>query len=68
MCDHRHRPIGFGFMGPFHMFQSMCCQPFEQSKESQIKGLEAAKARIEDYLKHIDEKIAELQKAEGEEV
>ena len=60
--------MGSGFMGPFHMIQSMCCHGFEQSKESKIKGLEAVKARIEDYLKHIDERIAEIQKAEGEEV
>lgn len=68
MCDDRHRHMGYGFMGPFHMFRSMCCHPFEQSKESQIKGLEAIKARIEDYLKYIDEEIAELQKEEGEKV
>jgi hypothetical protein len=55
-------------MGQFHMIQSMCCHGFEQSKESKIKGLEAVKARIEDYLKHIDERITELQKVEGEEV
>jgi hypothetical protein len=60
--------MGSGFIGPFHIIKSMCCHGFEQSKESQIKGLEAAKARIEDYLKYIDEQIAELQKEEGEEV
>ena len=68
MCDYGHHHRGSGFMGPFHIFKSMCCHPFEQSKEAQIKGLEAVKARIEDYLKYIDEQIAELQKEEGEEV
>ena len=54
MC-HEHEK-GFGFM-PFHRFGHtfMGCSPMEVSKETKIKSLEATKARIEDYLKHIDE-------------
>ena len=61
MCQEHEK--GFGFM-PFRRFRHtfMGCSPMEVSKETKIKSLEATKAHIEDYLKHIDEKIKELQK------
>jgi hypothetical protein len=41
----------------------MCCGPeFEPSKKSQIKSLEAMKAKLEDYIQHIDERIKEVEK------
>lgn len=55
--------FGFRAMAPF--MSHMCCGPgYEPSKEAQIKGLEAMKARLEDYIKHIDEQITELEKEE----
>jgi hypothetical protein len=43
----------------------MCCGPgYEPSKEARIKGLEAMKARLEDHIKHIDERISDLEKEE----
>ena len=59
MCgDKGHHP-GMGFL-PF--FRGMCHPMFEPSKETQIKSLEALKSKIEDYMKHIDERIKELEK------
>ncbi len=53
-------PGFFGFMG---------CGPSYESKETAVKRLEALKSHLEDRIKHIDEKIAEIQKpVEGEEV
>jgi hypothetical protein len=46
---------------------SMGCAPFEQSKETKIKSLEAFKSRLEDHIKHIDEKISEMQKEDTQE-
>ncbi len=48
-------------------FSSMCCESDMTSKATRIKSLEAKKSRLEDFIRHIDEKIADLQK-EGEEV
>lgn len=72
MCDHS----GEGFMGPF-IFRGMhghrkrggmmCCPPFEQSKETTIKQLEAMKSHLEDYITQIDKQIEELQIEEKEE-
>ncbi|NHI88578.1 MAG: hypothetical protein EAX87_03585 [Candidatus Thorarchaeota archaeon] len=66
MCrEHRgHGNLGY-FMGPF--MYSMGCAPFEQSKETKIKSLEAFKSRLEDHIKHIDEKIEEMQKEDTQE-
>jgi hypothetical protein len=36
--------------------------PMKPSKETAIKSLEAMKARLQDYIKYIDERIKELQK------
>jgi hypothetical protein len=61
MCGSKEHHFGFKAMGPF--MGHMCCGPgYEPSNESQIKGLEAMKARLEDYIKHIDEKISDLEK------
>ncbi|MFW9985687.1 MAG: hypothetical protein ACFFDJ_03890 [Candidatus Odinarchaeota archaeon] len=61
MCGSKEHHFGFRGMAPF--ISHMCCGPeYEPSKESQIKGLEAMKARLEDYLKHIDERISDLEK------
>ncbi len=50
-------------MAPF--MSAMCCGPgYEPSKKAQIKGLEAMKARLEDYIEQIDEQISELEKEE----
>lgn len=61
MCGpkgHRH-----GFMGPAPFFRHMCCGPeFEPSKKSQIKSLEAMKAKLEDNIQHIDDRIKEVEK------
>ncbi len=43
------------------MMQDMCgCVP-EPSKETRVKQLEAAKSRLEDHIKHIEETIKELE-------
>ena len=42
-----------------------CCEPYTGSKETKIKSLEAFKSRLEDHIKHIDEKIVELQKEDA---
>jgi uncharacterized coiled-coil protein SlyX len=52
-------------MGPF--MHSFGCAPYEQSKETRIKSLEAFKSRLEDHIKHIDETITELQKEDAQE-
>jgi len=63
MCGSKEPPFVFRGMAPF--MSHMCCGPgFEPSKESRIKDLEAMKARLEDYIKHIDERIADLEKEE----
>ena len=66
MCrEHRsHGHYGY-FMGPF--MSSCGCASFEQSKETKIKSLEAFKSRLEDHIKHIDEKISELEKGDAQE-
>jgi hypothetical protein len=52
-----------GFMGPAPFFRHMCgCTEFAPSKKSQIKSLEAMKAKLEDYIQHIDERIKEIEK------
>jgi len=52
-----------GFMEPAPFFRHMCCGPeFEPSKKSQIKSLEAMKAKLEDYIQHIDERIKDVEK------
>ena len=61
MCGPKDAHFGFKAMGPF--MHHMCCgEGYEPSKESQIKGLEAMKARLEDYIKHIDKQISSLEK------
>ena len=67
MCDHG-QGHGFGRHGFMPFMRWMCCPPFERSKESKIKGLEAMKARLQDYLEYIDQQIEELKKPEAEEV
>jgi hypothetical protein len=45
-----------------------CCESYE-SKETAVKRLEAFKSHLEDKIRNLDERIAELQKPdEGEEV
>ncbi|MFW9796390.1 MAG: hypothetical protein ACFFE2_05065 [Candidatus Thorarchaeota archaeon] len=67
MCgEHRGRRHYGQFMGPF-MHMMGCCEPYGGSKETQIKSLEAFKSRLEDQIKHIDEKIADLQKQDAQE-
>ena len=67
MCrEHRGRGHYGHFMGPF-MHSMGCCESYGQSKETKIKSLEAIKSRLEDNIKHIDEKIAEIQKGDAQE-
>ncbi len=49
---------------PFMRFamRSIGCHPFEVSKETKTKSLEAMKSRLEDFIKEIDQQIEELQK------
>ena len=54
-------------MGPFMHSMGCDCAPYGQSKETKIKSLEAIKSRLEDNIKHIDEKIADLQKGDAQE-
>jgi hypothetical protein len=72
MCDmpehnmkHRSR-MG---MYPMHFFMmGDCCSDYE-SKETVIKRLEAHKSHLQDRIKAIESKIAEIQRPEeGEEV
>ena len=50
-------------MGSAPFFRHMCsCSEFEPSKKSQIKSLEAMKAKLEDYIQHIDDRIKEVEK------
>lgn len=60
--DHRYYSH---FMGPF--MYSFGCAPYEESKGTRIKRLEAFKSRLEDQIKHIDEKIQELEKEDAQE-
>ncbi|MFX1483764.1 MAG: hypothetical protein ACFFCP_11330 [Promethearchaeota archaeon] len=67
VCD-EHRGHGFGcFMGP--RFFGMCGPSGHEgmSKETEIKYLEALKSRLEDRIKHIDQKIDEMHKGAGQE-
>ena len=62
MCDpdpHQHGPQGM-WCPPFA--GGMFCMPMKPSKETAIKSLEAMKARLQDYIKYLDERIKELQK------
>ena len=54
-------------MGPFMHSMGCDCAPYEQSKETKVKSLEAFKSRLEDHIKHIDEKIADIQKGDAQE-
>lgn len=61
MCGSKEHHFAIRGMAPF--MHAMCCGPgYEPSKESQIKGFEAMKAQLVDYIKHIDEKISDLEK------
>jgi hypothetical protein len=72
MCDSSERKMrhrsGIG-MYPWQFFMSGdCCSDYE-SKETVIKRLEAQKSHLQDRIKAIDQRIAEMQKPEeGEEV
>ncbi|MFX1369389.1 MAG: hypothetical protein ACFFAY_12395 [Promethearchaeota archaeon] len=58
---------GFGWMPG--LFGFMDCAPGYESKETAVKRLEALKSHLEDRIKQIDERIAEIQNpVEGEEV
>ncbi|MGY5864080.1 MAG: hypothetical protein RTV41_05715 [Candidatus Thorarchaeota archaeon] len=68
MCEeHRGHGRGHYFMGP--RFNSMCCSPEHDglSKETRVKYLEAMKSKLEDRIKHIDEKIDTIQKGDAQE-
>ncbi len=76
MCDSHegHRfagPLVFRSMGmhPGRRMEAMygCCSPFEQSKETTIKQLEAMKSHLQDRIGQIDKEIKELQTEEKEE-
>jgi hypothetical protein len=54
-------------MGPFIYSMGCDCAPYEQSKETKVKSLEAFKSRLEDQIKQIDEKITDLQKGDAQE-
>ncbi|MFX1300274.1 MAG: hypothetical protein ACFFDE_04960 [Promethearchaeota archaeon] len=63
MCGPKEARHGFMGFAPF--FRHMWCGPgFEPSKESQIKSLEAMKAKLKDYIQHIDERIKDIEKEE----
>lgn len=56
-------------MSPWQFFMMGDCGLSYESKETIIKRLEAHKSHLQDRIKEIDEKIAEIQKPEeGEEV
>ena len=56
-----------GMGPPFHMFmKSMCCPPYDMSKNARTKQLEAMKAQLEDFIANIDKEIESLEKAEDE--
>jgi hypothetical protein len=44
-----------------------CCTPYEQSKETRVKQLEAMKSHLQDYIGQIDKQIEELQTEKKEE-
>jgi hypothetical protein len=55
-------------ISPWHFFMMGDCGPSYESKETIIKRLEAHKSHLQDRIKEIDERIAEMQKPEeGEE-
>ncbi|MFX1562918.1 MAG: hypothetical protein ACFFDP_06390 [Promethearchaeota archaeon] len=60
MC-HDQPHMGFPLFSRF-LPGMMCCPGHELSKEARIKRLEAIKAQLKDHLKHLDERIEELQK------
>lgn len=72
MCDSHPRMRGrhgFGFGMMPGLFGFMDCAPGYESKETAIKRLEALRSHLEDRIRQIDEKIAELRSpGEGEEV
>ncbi len=68
MCgEHRGHGYGHYFMGP--RFHNTCCSPehADISKETKMKYLEAMKSKLEDRIKHIDQKIDEIQKGDAQE-
>ena len=70
MCNsHSQMKHGHGFGWMPGLFGFMDCGPRYESKETAVKRLEALKSHLEDRIKHIDERIAEIQNpVEGEEV
>ena len=56
-----------GMSPPFHiLMNSMCCPPYDMSKNARTKQLEAMKAQLEDFIANIDKEIESLEKAEDE--
>ena len=70
MCYSNHHTgfgMGSGFGMPFlKILKTSCCHPYEMSKEAKTKELEAMKARLEDFIAHIDKQIEDLEKVEEE--
>ena len=67
MCSgHRGHGYGLHFMGPG--FHHMCCSEHDGlSSDTKVKYLEAMKSKLEDRIKHIDEKIDKIQKGDAQE-
>ncbi|MGQ4911355.1 MAG: hypothetical protein ACP6KW_04220 [Candidatus Thorarchaeota archaeon] len=68
MCD-ECRPWSyrrFGGHGVHHrpFFDTGCCAPFGESKETRIKRLEALKSHLQDRLSQLDRVIKEIQNEE----
>ena len=66
MCgEHRGHGYGIHYMGPFSRW--MCgCHEDGVSGETKVKYLEALKAKLEDRIKYIDDKIVEIQKGDAQ--
>ena len=54
-------------MGPHSRCMCGCTEHDGLSKETRVKYLEAVKSKLEDRIKHIDQKIEKVQKADAQE-
>ncbi|MFW9815668.1 MAG: hypothetical protein ACFFEW_07045 [Candidatus Thorarchaeota archaeon] len=67
MCDeHRGHGYGYPFMSPFSRCMCGCHEQDGVSNETRVKYLEAMKANLEDRIKHIDDRIDEIQKGDAQ--